>query len=348
MQRRFAGEPVGICLETCRGAIAHALLEYDFVRIFPINPLTLRRFREAWTPSRARDDPTDAGALLRARRGGAGDHGVSHRQLRAAREHRKGIRSRGGVPAHSELRPPRRIQPHGVQPRGRGSPWRQPLNARDHVSSLALPLGELHVWWCESTDVPQSGRSVLTSEERDRCERFRFQEDRRSYLAAHAMVRLLLDRYGCQGSRAPFVVSNEGKPSVTSGPRFSLSHTRGLVACAFAAEMAVGIDVEATGRACRLESLVDRVMSPWEIAALAALQDSERAERLVELWALKEAWAKSLGLGLHADFRTLDTERPPMSLFFSSLESPAGFRLAVAALGAPEAVETRRFAFVGR
>jgi transposase len=64
LQRRFKGQPVGICLEKCRGAIVHALLEHDFVRLFPINPLTLSRFREAWAPSRAKDDPTDAEALL--------------------------------------------------------------------------------------------------------------------------------------------------------------------------------------------------------------------------------------------------------------------------------------------
>src|SRR5207248_11265519 len=33
---------------------------YDFVVLFPIHPLTLARYREAFTPSRAKDDPTDA------------------------------------------------------------------------------------------------------------------------------------------------------------------------------------------------------------------------------------------------------------------------------------------------
>lgn len=64
LQRRFEGRPVGVCLEKCRGAIVHALLEYDFIRLFPVNPLTLSRYREAWRPSRAKDDPTDAEALL--------------------------------------------------------------------------------------------------------------------------------------------------------------------------------------------------------------------------------------------------------------------------------------------
>jgi transposase len=61
---RFGGQPVGVCIEKCRGAIVHALLEHDFIRLFPVNPLTLSRFREAWAPSRAKDDPTDADCLL--------------------------------------------------------------------------------------------------------------------------------------------------------------------------------------------------------------------------------------------------------------------------------------------
>jgi hypothetical protein len=38
----------------------------DFLVLFPINPLTLARYREAFTPSQAKDAPTDA-ALQRER-----------------------------------------------------------------------------------------------------------------------------------------------------------------------------------------------------------------------------------------------------------------------------------------
>jgi transposase len=40
------------------------LRKYDFLVLFPINPLTLARYREAFTPSRAKDDPTDAALQL--------------------------------------------------------------------------------------------------------------------------------------------------------------------------------------------------------------------------------------------------------------------------------------------
>jgi transposase len=60
LRTRFNGQPVAICLELTKGPLVFALRKYDFLVLFPINPLTLARYREAFTPSRAKDDPTDA------------------------------------------------------------------------------------------------------------------------------------------------------------------------------------------------------------------------------------------------------------------------------------------------
>jgi transposase len=60
LRTRFHGQPVAICLELNKGPLVFALRKYDFLVLFPINPLTLARYREAFTPSRAKDDPTDA------------------------------------------------------------------------------------------------------------------------------------------------------------------------------------------------------------------------------------------------------------------------------------------------
>src|SRR5881409_1541926 len=57
---RFNGQPVAVCLELDKGPLVSAWRTYDFLVLFPINPLTLARYREAFTPSRAKDDPTDA------------------------------------------------------------------------------------------------------------------------------------------------------------------------------------------------------------------------------------------------------------------------------------------------
>src|SRR2546427_7684352 len=64
LRTRFHGQPVAICLELNKGPLVFALRTYDFLVLFPINPLTLARYREAFTPSRAKDDPTDAALQL--------------------------------------------------------------------------------------------------------------------------------------------------------------------------------------------------------------------------------------------------------------------------------------------
>ena len=64
LRTRFNGQPVAICLELTKGPLVSALRTYDFLVLFPINPLTLARYREAFTPSRAKDDPTDAALQL--------------------------------------------------------------------------------------------------------------------------------------------------------------------------------------------------------------------------------------------------------------------------------------------
>src|SRR3989441_891959 len=64
LRTRFHGHPVALCLERTKGPLVSALRKYDFLVLFPINPLTLARYREAFTPSRAKDDPTDAALQL--------------------------------------------------------------------------------------------------------------------------------------------------------------------------------------------------------------------------------------------------------------------------------------------
>ena len=60
LQKRFVGCPVAVCLELNKGPLVNALRQYAFLVLFPVNPATLAKYREAFTPSRAKDDPTDA------------------------------------------------------------------------------------------------------------------------------------------------------------------------------------------------------------------------------------------------------------------------------------------------
>jgi len=60
LQKRFNGQPVAICLELKAGPLVYALLKYSFIVLFPIPHKALSKYREAFSPSGAKDDPTDA------------------------------------------------------------------------------------------------------------------------------------------------------------------------------------------------------------------------------------------------------------------------------------------------
>jgi transposase len=67
LRTRCNGQPLALGLELHKGPLGSALRQDDFLVLFPINPLTLARYREAFPPSRAKDDPPDAALPLALR-----------------------------------------------------------------------------------------------------------------------------------------------------------------------------------------------------------------------------------------------------------------------------------------
>jgi transposase len=63
LHQKYHGQ-IAVAVELCKGPIVYALQKYDFVTIFPINPAMLARYRTAFSPSGAKDDPTDAELAL--------------------------------------------------------------------------------------------------------------------------------------------------------------------------------------------------------------------------------------------------------------------------------------------
>ena len=64
LRQRFAGRPVAIALEQSRGSLLYALMNVDFLLLYPVNPQNLAKFRKAFSCSGAKDDPQDALLLL--------------------------------------------------------------------------------------------------------------------------------------------------------------------------------------------------------------------------------------------------------------------------------------------
>ena len=70
--RRFPGQTIAVAVEQSQGALIHALMKYEQLVLYPINPKQSARYREALFPSGGKDDPTDAALLAQFLRHYAG------------------------------------------------------------------------------------------------------------------------------------------------------------------------------------------------------------------------------------------------------------------------------------
>jgi phosphopantetheinyl transferase len=173
-----------------------------------------------------------------------------------------------------------------------------------------MPPHEIHVWFLETAALDRGAVDLadqyLSAEERHRRDRFHSELDRRDYALAHDLLRRSLSRYHQTVRPWEWVFSADarGKPSIAMpdavGSRlaFSLSHTRGLVACAVSESTSLGIDVETVDRNVDPFEVAEHCFSAREIARLRRCAESTRAVRFLELWTLREAFVKATGAGL--------------------------------------------------
>lgn len=155
---------------------------------------------------------------------------------------------------------------------------------------------------------------LLNQEERARWQRFRPEHRRREYLATHALARSALSFYRPVAPRDwRFVTNAYGKPSPAPecGLRFNLSNSPGLAVCLVVdasgevGPAEVGVDVEAWKRADEIVTVEYKVFSAPELAQLDALPETEKPDRYLSLWTLKEAYIKARGMGLALPLREI-------------------------------------------
>ncbi len=129
---------------------------------------------------------------------------------------------------------------------------------------LMLSEKEVHVWKAPlrvSESEYSKMQAILSAEERERALRFVFETDRRKWVVAHGVLRILLSRYLLVETGVIRFSSNPfGKPAVSSpagGERlhFNMAHSVDLALYAFSYDQQVGIDVEYMRDDIEFESL---------------------------------------------------------------------------------------------
>lgn len=158
---------------------------------------------------------------------------------------------------------------------------------------------------------------LLSGDERERAERFRYDEHRQKYILARSgLRRLLAERLRVAPQSIELIENSYGKPGLARAHgsvdlEFNLSHSADLAVYAFTSGRAVGVDVELVRHIPDIDDLAASSFSAKEIASLRSLPVHRRPLAFLACWTRKEAFIKALGLGLSCPLDAFDVTVEP-------------------------------------
>lgn len=161
--------------------------------------------------------------------------------------------------------------------------------------------------WCASLDQPgcisSELKSTLSIDERQRADRFRFDQEKERYSVARGLLRRIVsDCIGERPAAIQFEYGPQGKPSL--GGRFAgllsfnLSHSGRVVLIAVTRLGGVGVDVERVCWLAEAEHIVDRCFTDEERDAFQKTQEGAKLKKFFQIWTCKESILKCIGLGI--------------------------------------------------
>jgi 4'-phosphopantetheinyl transferase len=182
--------------------------------------------------------------------------------------------------------------------------WQQAKFTAGSVSEFRLRSHEIHVW--KLGPEPDANRtryfSLLSREEQDKAQRFRFEHLTHSYVLDHGRLRQILAAYTHVAAEdLVFAASEYGKPRLATpadGLRFNLAHTNGLALIALCLDSEIGVDVEAVRPMEDWRDIAQSHFSPREHDALLRTPESDQQNAFFRCWTRKEAFLKANGFGL--------------------------------------------------
>jgi 4'-phosphopantetheinyl transferase len=174
--------------------------------------------------------------------------------------------------------------------------------------NLRLLKNDVHVWRLGLDANPSRVRQLiklLSSDEREKAGRFRFDKNKRRYVVAHAMLRIILGRFYLDviPHKLEFRYGDYGKPYISDhlpGNKlyFNVATSHELGMYAVTRDDEIGIDVEFQREIPDADEIAAHYFSSGEIAALQSLPAETRREGFYYCWTRKEAFIKAVGKGL--------------------------------------------------
>ncbi|HEY3341777.1 MAG TPA: 4'-phosphopantetheinyl transferase superfamily protein [Anaerolineae bacterium] len=183
-----------------------------------------------------------------------------------------------------------------------------------------LDAGYVHIWrfsLSQPEPVYQTMCESLTLDERERADRYRFDDGRRRFVLGRGIFKSILATYlGVKPLEIRFQYGPQGKPLLGkeyagASLHFNLSHTRDLAVCAFNRLSEIGIDVEHIHPLGEIERVAGRIFSKDDYTLWHSLPEALQLAAFYRSWTLKEAIIKALGYGLSQSMSELSVSPAP-------------------------------------
>lgn len=228
---------------------------------------------------------------------------------------------------------------------------------------LTLESGVADVWLARlDAENTAELELIISADERARAARFRFETDKKKFIAARAILRIILGKYlRTNPHEICFEYNQYGKPSIGGGRRteikFNLSHSDNLALFAVTKTREIGIDIECVKPGLVDESMVSQCLTWRETEHLQTLSETDRDLFFFDCWTRKEAFLKAWGKGLSLPPNEIETlslskfsagffehgaESPKIFWAFQKLPSISGYAAALAIEGGSVPVRFRR------
>jgi 4'-phosphopantetheinyl transferase len=185
-------------------------------------------------------------------------------------------------------------------------------------SRFNLARNAVHIWHTNlgSQSIAERLQPLLSPDELQRANRFRFPEHRRRFIIARGCLRRLLATYLQSDAREiVFAYSAEGKPSLDvrhqTDLHFNVSHSGEIAAFAFTLGRKIGIDVELIRRDVDVDEIPKRFFSCAEQKCMSSLEGEIKVQGFFNCWTRKEAYVKAVGAGLSLPLRNFDVSLLP-------------------------------------
>lgn len=185
----------------------------------------------------------------------------------------------------------------------------QPLPELQRSPQL-LQSGQVHLWLLDvrqfNNMLAQQSLLLMSNEERERAQKFIRGKD--EYIASRWLLRKVLGHYLQQAPASlVFNRSEKGKPYIAGNPlKFNLSHSGHWALLALAQDMELGVDIEQIRDSRDLLGIAENYYHPDEFAQLRQRQGDEQLQFFYQLWTLKEALLKAIGVGISAGLENLN------------------------------------------